>query len=59
MGCTRYLGAIPVYRVDDIQHAVARVRALGGTSTDPHTEPYSTLAECTDNQGIRFALGRF
>jgi predicted enzyme related to lactoylglutathione lyase len=53
------LGAIPVYRVDDIQHAVARVRALGGTSTDPHTEPYSTLAECTDNQGIRFALGRF
>jgi len=30
---------VPMYRVDDIEAAVARVRAAGGTSTDPHPEP--------------------
>jgi predicted enzyme related to lactoylglutathione lyase len=38
---------------------VAQVRAAGGTSTEPHREPYGLMAECTDGQGIRFSLGEF
>lgn len=47
-----------VFRVDDIVAAVARVRAAGGTATDPVREPYGSLAECMDNQGMRFSLGQ-
>lgn len=50
---------VPMYRVDDIEAAVARVRADGGTSSDPHREPYGIAAECTDDQGTRFLLGQF
>jgi uncharacterized protein len=42
--------------VDDIHATVAKVRAAGGESTDPTEGPYGTLADCTDNQGMRFAL---
>jgi predicted enzyme related to lactoylglutathione lyase len=38
---------------------VAQVRAAGGTSTEPHREPYGLMAECTDDQGTRFSLGQF
>jgi uncharacterized protein len=48
---------LPMYRVDDIAAAVARVRAAGGTSTDPEQQPYGVTAECTDDQGTRFYLG--
>lgn len=48
---------VPMYRVDDIQAAVRRVRELGGTATDPIVEPYGTRAECEDDQGTRFYLG--
>ncbi len=51
--------AVPVWQVTDLATAVARVRAAGGTSTDPHREPYGLMAECTDDQGIRFSLGQF
>ena len=50
---------VPVWQVTDVAEAVARVRAAGGTSTGPHREPYGLMAECTDDQGIRFALGQF
>jgi predicted enzyme related to lactoylglutathione lyase len=50
---------VPMYRVDNIQAAVERVRAAGGTSTDPVVEPYGTRAECVDDQGTRFMLGQF
>ena len=43
----------------DLAAAVARVRAAGGTSTQPHREPYGAMAECTDEVGFRFALGQF
>ncbi len=49
---------VPMYRVDDIESAVARVRAAGGTSTDPEVQPYGITAECTDDQGTRFYLGQ-
>lgn len=51
--------AVPVWRVTDLATAVARVRAAGGTSTEPHREPYGLMAECADDQGIRFSLGQF
>ena len=47
-----------MYQVDDIEAAVARVRAAGGTSTDPEVQPYGISAECTDDQGTRFYLGQ-
>lgn len=48
---------IPMYRVDDVTEAVARVRAAGGVSTDPEPQPYGITAECQDDQGTRFYLG--
>jgi uncharacterized glyoxalase superfamily protein PhnB len=47
---------VPMYRVDDIGAAVARVRAGGGTSTPPARQPYGVSVECTDDQGTRFYL---
>ena len=47
---------VPVWQVTDVAAAVGRVRAAGGTSTEPHQEPYGLIAECTDDQGIRFSL---
>jgi predicted enzyme related to lactoylglutathione lyase len=46
-----------MYRVDDIAAAVERVRAAGGTSTDPERQPYGVTADCADNQGTHFYLG--
>jgi predicted enzyme related to lactoylglutathione lyase len=47
---------VPVWQVADVPAAVARVRAAGGTATEPHREPYGLIAECTDDQGTRFSL---
>ena len=49
---------VPVYRVDDIDAAVAAVRSAGGTAADPVTEPYGRMSQCTDDQGTRFVLGQ-
>jgi uncharacterized protein len=51
--------AVPVWRVSDVAAAVARVRAAGGTSTEPHREPYGLIAEGTDDQGTRFSITQF
>ena len=51
--------AVPVWQVTDVAAAVAQVRASGGTSSEPHREPYGLMAECADGQGIRFSLGQF
>lgn len=48
---------IPMYRVDDIAAAVDRVRAAGGTATDPDQQAYGLSSECIDDQGLRFYLG--
>ena len=50
-------GVVPMWKVDDVTAAVRRVRAAGGTATDPERQPYGTTAECTDDQGVRFYLG--
>ena len=49
--------AVPMWKVDDVAAAVQRVRAAGGTATDPERQPYGTTSEGTDDQGIRFYLG--
>ena len=47
---------VPMYRVTDVASAVERVRAAGGTATDPERQPYGVTAVCTDDQGTRFHL---
>jgi uncharacterized glyoxalase superfamily protein PhnB/catechol 2,3-dioxygenase-like lactoylglutathione lyase family enzyme len=49
---------VPMYRVDDIDLAVAAVRQGGGTATSPETQPYGITSDCTDDQGTRFYLGQ-
>jgi predicted enzyme related to lactoylglutathione lyase len=44
------------HAVDDLAAAVLRVRAAGGEAAEPVEEPFGLVAECTDNQGMRFAL---
>jgi predicted enzyme related to lactoylglutathione lyase len=49
--------AVPMYLVDDIGAAVERVRAAGGTASDPERQPYGVSSDCLDDQGTRFSLG--
>jgi len=49
--------SVPMYLVDDIAAAVGRVRAAGGTATDPARQPYGVTSDCVDDQGTRFYLG--
>ena len=49
--------AVPMWKVDDVAAAVERVRAAGGTATDPERQPYGTTSQCADDQGVRFYLG--
>ena len=39
------------YAVGDVDAAVERVRAAGGTAGAPTEEPWGRSAECVDNQG--------
>ncbi|MDQ2727602.1 MAG: VOC family protein [Actinomycetota bacterium] len=49
---TAYLSFV----VDDVDAAVGRVRAAGGTAAEPRGTPYGRSAECMDDQGMEFAL---
>lgn len=44
------------FRVDDIDAAVERVRAAGGTADPVARRPYGLLVECVDNQATHFQL---
>ncbi len=57
-GGARRASAVPMYRVDDIEAAVGRVRAAGGTATAVERMPYGMTSECTDDQGTPFYLGQ-
>ncbi|KAA0118441.1 VOC family protein [Mycolicibacterium sp. P9-22] len=49
---------VPMWTVADIDAAVERVRAAGGTVIEePSTQSYGKSALCTDDQGARFYLG--
>jgi predicted enzyme related to lactoylglutathione lyase len=50
--------AVPMYQVDDVEAAVARVRGAGGTASDPAVQPYGVTSDCVDDQGTRFYLGQ-
>lgn len=51
---------VPMWTVTDIDAAVARVRAAGGTVIEePSVQSYGKSALCTDDQGARFYLGEF
>ena len=51
---------VPMWTVEDVDAAVARVREAGGTIIDePSQQPYGKTAQCTDDQGSRFYLGEF
>ncbi len=47
---------VPVYQTGDIAATLALVREAGGTSSGPEARPYGLLADCTDDQGVRFGL---
>lgn len=44
--------------VDDLEAAIARVRAAGGKADDPgpEQEGFGRFTECRDDQGVRFGL---
>jgi len=44
------------YAVDDVDTAIERVRAAGGSAGEPTREPFGTVAECVDDQGTKFAV---
>ena len=44
------------HAVDDVDEAVARVRAAGGDAEEPSDEPYGRVATCADDQGMPFAV---
>ncbi|WAJ46109.1 VOC family protein [Mycobacterium sp. Aquia_216] len=51
---------VPMWTVADIDVAVTRVREAGGSVlAEPAGQPYGVTAECTDDQGARFYLGKF
>lgn len=51
---------VPMWTVDDIEGAVARVREAGGTVVaEPSSQSYGISADCRDDQGTRFYLGQF
>jgi predicted enzyme related to lactoylglutathione lyase len=56
-GGHRDAAAVPMWRVADVEDTVDRVRAAGGTATDPVRQPYGVTSECSDDQGMRFYLG--
>jgi predicted enzyme related to lactoylglutathione lyase len=45
-----------VFSVDEVDAAIERVRAAGGTADEPVDAPYGRVAECTDSQGMVFAV---
>jgi predicted enzyme related to lactoylglutathione lyase len=49
---------VPMYQVNDIDAAVGRVRAAGGTATEPEVQPYGITSDAADDQGTRFYLGQ-
>lgn len=51
--------AVPMWNVDDVDAAVERVRAAGGSViSEPDRAAYGVVALCADDQGAQFYLGQ-
>ncbi|MBJ7289991.1 VOC family protein [Williamsia sp.] len=51
---------VAMWSVDDVELAVGRVVEMGGrVVSGPRREPYATVAECVDDQGVFFYLGQY
>ena len=46
------------FAVDDVDAAVAKIRALGGEATDTQEVSSGWIADCKDDQGVPFSIGR-
>ncbi len=44
------------FAVADVASAIERVHMAGGDASEPHPEPFGIVAECVDDQGVRFAV---
>jgi predicted enzyme related to lactoylglutathione lyase len=44
------------FAVDDVREAVRRVREAGGSAGEPEQQQWGRTADCTDDQGTKFAL---
>lgn len=55
-GWTRRPTLFTCQAVDDVDAAVARVRAAGGQADPPVDEPHGRTANCLDDQGLPFAV---
>lgn len=44
------------FAVDDMHEAARRVRDAGGEAAEPRSEPYGQTVDCTDDQGMAFAV---
>ena len=42
----------------DVDAAVAKIRALGGEATDTQEVSSGWIADCKDDQGVPFSIGR-
>ena len=49
---------VPQFVVGDLDAAIARIRALGGSANEPQTQPYGRSTDCVDDQGTRFYLAQ-
>jgi predicted enzyme related to lactoylglutathione lyase len=49
---------VPQYVVEDIDAAIDRVRAAGGSANERQPQPYGRSTECVDDQGTRFYLAQ-
>jgi len=47
-------GAIPGYRVNDVEAVAVRVRSAGGATKEPQERPYGLESDCVDNQGVSY-----
>ena len=46
------------FAVDDVDAAVAKIRVLGGEATDSQEVTSGWIADCKDDQGVPFSIGR-
>lgn len=51
-----HVGLLPCYAVPDVDEAAELVRLSGGGADVPRDEEHGRVADCTDDQGLPFAL---